>query len=331
MKNILLITTGGTIASKLTEDGLAPAITSDEILEYVPEAGKLCRMSTVGLFNLDSTNICYLHWIAMVECLKENYAGYDGFVITHGTDTMSYTAAALSYMVQNSPKPIVITGSQKPLATVDTDARTNLLNAIVFACDDRANGVHLVFDNKVILGTRARKTHTKSFNAFKSIDYPEIAIVRDRNVRYYIEEKVSSAEPDFYTSLNPRIFVLRLVPGMDAGIFSFLKEHYDALVIESFGVGGIPCYDNENFVDAIADWLACGKTLVMTTQVPHEGSDMSVYMVGQVIKKKYRLMEAYDMTTEAIVTKLMWILGQTTDPEQVRSLFYRPVQNDLNI
>ena len=228
-------------------------------------------------------------------------------------------------------KPIVITGSQRPLASVDSDARSNLLNAIVFACDERAHGVHILFDNKVILGTRARKTHTKSFNAFKSIDFPEIAIVRDRRVRYYIEEKVSENGPDFYTSLDPKVFVLRLVPGMNPDIFSFLKEHYDGLVIESFGVGGIPCYDNESFIDAVADWIACGKALVMTTQVPHEGSDMSVYMVGQVIKKKYRLMEAYDMTTEAIVAKLMWILAQTKNPKEVRELFYRPVQNDLNI
>ena len=135
--------------------------------------------------------------------------------------------------------------------------------------------------------------------------------------------------PDFYTRLNPNVFVLRLIPGIDADIFKFLKTKYDAVVIESFGVGGIPCYDNESFMDAIADWISSGKTIIMTTQVPHEGSDMSVYMVGQVIKKKYKLMEAYDMTTEAIVTKLMWILGQTTEPERVRELFYTPVQNDL--
>ena len=281
MKRIFLITTGGTIASTPTSDGLTPSVTSDEILEYIPEVDEICSITTYGLFNLDSTNVCYQHWIAIVKCLKEHYSSYDGFVITHGTDTMAYTAAALSYMVQ--------------------------------------------------LGTRARKTHTKSFNAFKSIDFPEIAIVRDRRVRYYIEEKVSENGPDFYTSLDPKVFVLRLIPGMNPDIFSFLKEHYDGLVIESFGVGGIPCYDNESFIDAVADWIACGKALVMTTQVPHEGSDMSVYMVGQVIKKKYRLMEAYDMTTEAIVAKLMWILAQTKNPKEVRELFYRPVQNDLNI
>lgn len=331
MKHILLITTGGTIASRPTKDGLAPAITSEEILQYVPQARDICCVSAYGLFNLDSTNICYRHWILMVECIKRHYDDYDGFVITHGTDTMAYTAAALSYMIQDSPKPVVITGSQKTLAAADTDARVNLLDAFVFACDSRANGVHLIFDNKVILGTRARKTHTKSFNAFKSIDFPEIAIVRDSKVRYYIEEKVTAEKPTFYTSLNPNVFVLRLIPGINADIFGFLKEHYDALVIESFGVGGIPCYENEDFIDAVADWLSCGKTLIMTTQVPHEGSDLSVYMVGQVIKKKYRLMEAYDMTTEAIVTKLMWILAQTKEPDKVRELFYKPIQNDLSI
>ena len=241
MKKIFLITTGGTIASRQTSDGLAPSVTSDEILEYIPEVDEICSITTYGLFNLDSTNVCYQHWISMVKCLKEHYSSYDGFVITHGTDTMAYTAAALSYMVQNSMKPIVITGSQRPLASVDSDARSNLLNAIVFACDEHAHGVHILFDNKVILGTRARKTHTKSFNAFKSIDFPEIAIVRDRRVRYYIEEKVSEDGPDFYTSLDPKVFVLRLVPGMNPDIFSFLKEHYDGLVIESFGVGRLDC------------------------------------------------------------------------------------------
>lgn len=329
MKNILLITTGGTIASKATDDGLAPAITPEEILRYIPEAKEFSCIHTHALFYLDSTNICYEHWIEIVKCIKENYESYDGFVITHGTDTMAYTAAALSYMIQNSQKPIVITGAQRPLGYVDSDARSNLLNAIVFACDERSCGIHIIFDGKAILGTRARKTHTKRFNAFKSIDYPEIATIRDQKVRFFIEEKISAPAPDFYTHLDPKVFVLRLVPGLSPDIFSFLKEHYDALVIESFGVGGIPCYGNEDFIDAIADWIGSGKILIMTTQVPHEGSDMSVYMVGQVIKKKYRLMEAYDMTTEAIVTKLMWILALTKDPDEVRQLFYRPVQNDL--
>ncbi len=180
MKKILLLATGGTIASRPTAaGGLAPAITSEELLACVPELADLCKVSAVQVFNLDSTNVGPAQWQSIVRCIKENYDACDGFVIAHGTDTMAYTAAALSYMVQNSAKPVVLTGSQKSIYNRDTDARNNLYRAFVYAVSDGAWGVQLVFDNKVILGTRARKTRTRSFNAFSSIDYPETAVFRD--------------------------------------------------------------------------------------------------------------------------------------------------------
>ena len=180
MKKILLLATGGTIASRPTAaGGLAPAITSEELLACVPELADLCEVSAVQVFNLDSTNVGPAQWQSIVRCIKENYDACDGFVIAHGTDTMAYTAAALSYMVQNSAKPVVLTGSQKSIYNRDTDARNNLYRAFVYAVSDGAWGVQLVFDNKVILGTRARKTRTRSFNAFSSIDYPETAVFRD--------------------------------------------------------------------------------------------------------------------------------------------------------
>ena len=180
MKKILLLATGGTIASRPTAaGGLAPAITSEELLACVPELADLCEVSAVQVFNLDSTNVGPAQWQSIVRCIKENYDTCDGFVIAHGTDTMAYTAAALSYMVQNSAKPVVLTGSQKSIYNRDTDARNNLYRAFVYAVSDGAWGVQLVFDNKVILGTRARKTRTRSFNAFSSIDYPETAVFRD--------------------------------------------------------------------------------------------------------------------------------------------------------
>lgn len=331
MKKILLIATGGTIASKPTSAGLAPQISSEEILSYVPEAAELCSITTLQLFNLDSTNINYLHWQKIARCLQQNYDLYDGFVITHGTDTMAYSVAALSYLIQNSRKPIVFTGSQKSIYEKDTDARNNLLNAFIYAADDRACGVHLVFDGRVILGTRARKTRTKSYNAFSSIDYPEVAIFRDHRLIYYVEEHISQSVPDFYTELNPRVFVLKLIPGMNAEIIHYLQQHYDALIIESFGVGGVPCYKDECFLEAIQQFLAAGKTIVMATQVPHEGSDMEVYQVGYHLKEKFELIEAYTMTIESALTKLMWILTQTQDREQIRSYFYTPVQKDILI
>lgn len=328
-KKILLIATGGTIATKMTKGGLVPQMTSQEILECIPEIANICGVHTIQLFNLDSTNICYEQWIQIAVCVKENYENYDGFVVTHGTDTMAYTAAALSYMIQKSPKPIIITGSQKSIYMKETDGRVNLLNAFYYAISPYACGVHIVFDGKAILGTRARKTRTKSYNAFSSIDYPETARIHEGKVIQITGECYAGQTPEFYLKLNPKVFVLKLVPGISADIFSYLKKKYDAVIIESFGVGGIPSYGNDEFFKAIGNWIESGKFLVMATQVPHEGSDMEVYQVGYVIKEKYELIEAYDMTLEAVVAKTMWILGQTEDREIFRKLFYQPVQKDI--
>ena len=329
MKRILLIATGGTIASRPTETGLTPMITSEEILEFIPEAAQVCQVSTTQISNIDSTNMNASHWVDIVRTIEQHYDSYDGFVISHGTDTMAYTAAALSYMVQNAGKPIVLTGSQKSIFLRDTDARTNLLDAFRYAADDRAHGVRLVFDGQVIDGTRARKVRTKSFNAFSSMDFPELGVLREGIFHCYIPDPQPTGRPSFCTSVDDRVFVLKLIPGLDAEIFTWLQAHYDALVIESFGVGGIPCDEDEGFLAAIEAWTRSGKILVITTQVPHEGSDMEVYQVGYHVKSRFDILEAYDMTLEAIVTKLMWILGQTRDPAAVREMFYRPVQHDL--
>lgn len=327
MKKILFIATGGTIASKKTENGLTPQITPEELLSYIPEVEGLCEITAVNPFNLDSSNVVPENWSTLVKVVKEHYEDYDGFVIAHGTDTMAYTAAALSYMIQNSEKPIVITGAQRPINLDITDAKTNLSDSFYYACDDASQGVQIVFDGKVIAGTRAKKVRTKSYNAFSSIDYPETAILRGRQVVYYIPEHVTGA-PEFYDRLDPGVFVLKLIPGIDAGIFDYLKAHYRALVIESFGVGGLPCYGDESFYHAVRDWVQSGRVIVMTTQVPHEGSDMEVYQVGHRAKRELGLIEAYSMTSEAVVTKLMWILGQTDDYAEICRLFQTPVQKD---
>ena len=329
MKNILLITTGGTIASCEGENGMTPTIDSQGILNSVPEIKDICNVSTFQLYNLDSTNMHCEHWLGIADTVKKNYDNYDGFVITHGTDTMAYTAAALSYLIQNNRKPIVLTGSQKSIFEKDSDARNNLIDAFVYANDDDSRLTHIVFDGAVIAATRARKVRTKSFNAFQSIDYPNVAILRDHRLIHYITETVEEDYPTFYDRLEPGIFVLKLLPGVDAGIFSYLKDHYEALIIESFGVGGVPCYGNESFISAIADWTNSGKVLVMTTQVTHEGSDMQRYEVGYVVKNNYDILEAYDMTLEAVTAKLMWILPQTKDPDKIREMFYTPIMKDI--
>ena len=331
MRRILMLATGGTIASKESGHGLSPAITSEEILGYVPAVGELCSVDAIQLMNLDSTNIGPSHWLEMAAAIRAHYDQYDGFVLTHGTDTMAYTAAAFSYLLQDSPKPIVITGSQKSICLHDTDARMNLYNSFLYACDRDSHDVSLVFDGKVILGTRARKERTKSFNAFSSVDYPEIAVIRDgRLIRYLAPTAYSyGAEPVFYDKLEDRVLLLTLIPGMGAEALRRLRDSYQAVILQSFGVGGLPGGGGGAFAQAMGEWLEAGKTIVMMTQVPYEGSDMSVYQVGQQVKEKYQLMEAYNMTLEAAATKLMWVLGQTDRPGEVRELFCRPVQHDI--
>ena len=329
MKNILLIATGGTIASRPTEDGLAPQLRAEDILGCVPALATLCHIDTLQLMNIDSTNMTPEQWLAIAACVKDNYFRYDGFVITHGTDTMAYTASALSYLIQNSAKPIVLTGSQRSIYDPETDARRNLLDACLAALDDALFGVLLVFDGRVISGTRARKTRTKSMNAFSSIDYPELALLREGRILHYIRAQKPAGLPAVYDALDPRVFVLRLIPGMDPGVLHLLLPRYDALVIESFGVGGLPCYEQEDFLAAVNAWSADGKPIVITTQVPHEGSDLGVYQVGARAANLPVVLQAHTMTVESAVTKLMWILPQTHCLERIEQMFYTPVAHDL--
>lgn len=330
MKRILMIATGGTIASKRAVRGLKPLITSEEILSYVPDTKKFCVTDAMQLFNIDSTNMQPKHWLLIARAIEDHYEEYDGFVICHGTDTMAYTAAALSYLVQNSAKPIVITGSQRPIDMEITDAKTNLSDSLRFASCDKSHGVTCVFDGKVIAGTRGKKERTKSYNAFSSINFPYIATIHDEHIIFYLEDKALLKEPvRFYHQLNSNIALLKLIPSMDATVLEYMAEHYDAVIIESFGVGGLPSYESGDYYPVIEKWAAQGKTVVMTTQVTNEGSNMSVYEVGRSIKQKFGLLEAYDMTLEATVTKLMWILGQTRDAKEVRQLFYQTINRDI--
>lgn len=328
MKNILMIGTGGTIASEMTPSGLTPELNSTQLLSFVPRIGEMCHVDCVQLYSLDSTNIRPAHWLGVARAVRENYARYDGFVISHGTDTMAYTAAALSYLIQGSPKPIVLTGAQKPIWFDGTDSKRNLTDAFLYACRGYG-GVQIVFNGKVILGTRARKTCSKSFQAFSSVNYPDLAVVQDEHLLQYMR-CACYPSPVFYDALDDKVGLLKLIPGTPAAVLEFMLDRFDGLVIESFGVGGLPEYEGDaSYFDIIHRGIARGKLVVMTTQVPNEGSNLAVYHVGGRLKSALRLLEAYDMTTEAAVAKLMWIMGQTRDFDEAERLFYRPVARDI--
>ena len=325
MKRILLIGTGGTIASEMTEGGLTPELTTEQLLSHVPAISGICTVDCIQLLNLDSTNITPDHWRMMARCIRARYEEYDGFVITHGTDTMAYTAAALSYLIQGSPKPVVLTGAQKPIGFDSTDSKVNLMDAFRCGAEDLP-GISIVFNSRVILGTRAKKTRSKSFQAFSSINYPDLGVLRDGVLLRYIRQECG-AKPVFYDQLDTKVALLKLVPGVDRGLADYLLERNNALIIESFGVGCLP--EDSGLYDCVREAMAAGKTVVLTTQVENEGSDLGVYHVGHALKNDLGVLEAYDMTTEAVVAKLMWILGQTRRREEVARLFYTPVAQDI--
>lgn len=329
-RKILLICTGGTIASKKKSDGLTPGMDGDELLSYIPSVRDQYDIDVVQVCNIDSTNITPEHWTMMVDVITKEYMRYDGFVICHGTDTMAYTSSALSYMIQNSNKPVVVTGSQKPMDLEITDAKTNLMDSILYAADSDSHGVSLVFGGDVIAGTRAKKMRARSFNAFSSVNFPNLAVIQEGKIIRYIPQLPFEEPVKFTRKVFDSIVVFKLIPGSKPELLEYLFHNYDCLVIESFGVGGIPKKLEEEFYHQMKQWISKGKIVVMATQVVKEGSNMEVYEVGRRVKQDFDLMEAYDMTLEATVTKLMYLMEcYGADYHAVREGFYRTINFDM--
>ena len=333
-KRILVLTTGGTIASSESVNGLVPTLTSKELLSFLPESNMNCKIETIEVCNMDSTDMTYKEWLLIAKAIENNYKDYDGFVICHGTDTMAYTASALSYLIQNSSKPIVLTGAQRPIKSEITDAKTNMLDSILCACDDRARDVQLVFDGQVIAGTRAKKIKSFSYHAFSSINFPNLAVIQNDKVLRYFEAEQNDEPVKFYDKMNPKVFLLKLTPGVQPYILSEIFKQYDCVIVESFGVGGIPLSLINEFTRELEKYPINQKVVIMTTQVTYEGSNVGVYEVGHRIRERFRFLEAYDMTLEAAFTKIMWIMGMDKKEmtfEEIEELFYNQVNHDIFI
>lgn len=327
MKNILMITTGGTIACIETENGLTPHLTPEKLLEQIGEIKTFCNPFVYELMCIDSTDMLPSDWIKIANTIKDNYELYDGFVISHGTDTLAYTASALSYLIQNSKKPIVLTGAQKPINKDSTDAKINLIDSFRYAASDN-NGIVVVFDGKVIAGTRAQKIRSKSFNAFNSINYPIIARIINGHIFTYIKQEIKE-NIKFYNQLNNKVALLTLTPGINIDIIDTYFRENDAVIVSSYGTGGIPNRENYSILDVIKKWVDKGKILVMATQVQQEGSDMSIYNVGLRTKDATPFVEAFDMNISSVFTKMMWILSITKDIEEIKQLFYQTINFDI--
>ena len=329
MKHILMIATGGTIASRETADGLAPQLTSEELLAEVPELEQLCRIDTVQLMNRDSTNINSRDWLQMAACVREHYDGYDGFVLTHGTDTMGYTAGALYYMLRGIGVPVALTGSMLPLTAAGTDARANLRGAFAVAASGRA-GVYQAFAGCVISGNAVKKVDSTARDAFRSIGRPQAGTfaLADGALTWQVPEeaRAEAAKMDDETqaafapqfALDERVTVVKLVPGAEPRLLTALADAgYRAVIIEGYGAGGVPTAASpKNFLPAIVDLRARGVRVICATQCTTGGVHLDTYEMG-VLAARCGAESAGDLPLEALVPKTMLELAQADGVQTV--------------
>ena len=329
MKKILLLTTGGTIASVQGEDGLAPEAAPTAFDRIIREYSHYYEIQSRNILNLDSSNIQSEEWRLIAQSVYESLPDYDGIVITHGTDTMAYTASMLTFMLENLQKPVVFTGSQLPISSPLSDAPGNLATAFA-AVDAGLYGVSVAFNHKIIRGCRAVKVRAMGFDAFASVNSPYRGEILASGLEVYDH----SAPPEGQTQLNSRlcndVFLLKLIPGTNPQIFDALAQMpYRGIILEAFGAGGLH-FIRRDLAEKIQKKKEKGVAVVVCSQCLYDTSDFSIYEVGRKILEA-GVIPAGDMTTEAAVTKLMWALGQTKRLDGVREIFERNIAGEIHL
>lgn len=310
-QRLTLLATGGTIACTPSPKGMIPTLKGEDLLQGMTDVLP-CPVMARDVFLMDSSNMQPEEWCALAQAADDALKLSDGVVITHGTDTMAYTASALSFMLAGVPKPVILTGSQLPLAHPLSDARGNLLHAFAAATQD-VGGVYVSFHDKLISGVHCVKTHTTSMDAFSSINAPLAGYFDVEGLHFDHPQPYSPLEPsDPYSlraAIDPRVFLLKLVPGTSPDVLRFVRQAgYGGLVIEAFGLGGLH-YIRRNLVKALEELGKSGVYVLVVSQCLNEKSDLSVYEVGREMMRE-NVFSGYDMTTEAAVCKLMWALKQ---------------------
>ncbi len=309
-KHICVLATGGTIASRPTPNGLMPALSGEDILAMVPDLRARCDIDCVQLLQLDSTNLQPEHWIRMAHAVAERRTQYDAFVITHGTDTMAYSAAALHYMLENIDRPVVLTGSQLPAGVPGTDAEQNLLTAFHAALGGRA-GVYIAFGGRVMFGNDARKLCTMQLTAFGNINRPLAGRFAGGRLTWMAEPFAPTGAFCLRDQLDTRVGVLKIVPGLPPKMLeAFVDAGFRAVILEGYGLGGIPDQESPmNFLPAFQYAKDHGCRLVCTTQCTYDGVDMDSYEMG-VRAQQLGVEPGGTLTTEALLCKLMIELAE---------------------
>lgn len=329
-KRILIINTGGTLSSVNSEKGFMPGMKSRDMLEELRMVSRNLELETEDFCSVDSANIFPEDWASLAELIAKRSREYHGITVIHGTDTMAYTASMLAFMLQNISIPVVVTGSQLSIADPVADAMENCRCGIHMAASGYP-GVFVAFNRKVMLGCRASKVRTMSFDAFESINYPYIGEISSLGLHIKKENLIVKRgifRPQ--TAYSNKVFLLKLYPGMDPSILEYLQEKgCRGVYVEGFGMGGIPFLKND-FISAIKNVIEKGMVVLAGSQCRYEGSNLSVYETGRRALES-GVLQAYDMTAEAAVTKLMWVLGQTEDIREVREYFSVDIAGEVMI
>ncbi len=326
-KKILLLTTGGTIASVPGGEGLEPH-RSDVMERELQQLRTYYDITVEDVLCLDSSNIQPEQWQTIAQAVFEKRAGFDGIVVSHGTDTMAYSASAVTFMLPGIDLPVVFTGSQLPLTDMLSDGPDNLRTAFAMAASGKP-GVFLAFDRKIMLGCRAVKVRASGFSAFESVNLRYVGKVSNQGLVLHdsVMPQRSAEPPRLLTDISSDVFLLKLTPGLKPVIIDMLADlGYRGIVIEAFGLGGIDVLSAN--LQSIRRAVERGITVVVTTQCLYDSANLQVYQVGNKLLQ-LGVLQGRDMTSEAAMTKLMWALGQGMNPMEIQELFSRSLAGEV--